>query len=127
MYYVILKADYRRSEISSKKMLFNISHDIKTPMTVLLGYLEIMWINGEITNEMLRKVEQKAENVMELINPFFTLAKIESGDMNIELSRIDICEICRESILDFYEIPFATFQTSFHYILQKSTKFLPIN
>ena len=42
---------------------------------------------------------------MELINPFFTLAKIESGDMNIELSRIDICEICRESILDFYEIP----------------------
>ncbi len=57
MYYVILKADYRRSEISSKKMLSNISHDIKTPMTFLLGYLEIMRINGEITNEMLRKVE----------------------------------------------------------------------
>lgn len=99
-----IKADYRRSEISSKKMLSNISHDIKTPMTVILGYLEIMRINGEITNEMLRKVEQKAENVMELINQFFTLAKIESGDMNIELSKIDICEICRESILDFYEI-----------------------
>ncbi len=98
------KADYRRSEISSKKMLSNISHDIKTPMTVLLGYLEIMRINGETTNEMLRKVEQKAEHVMELINQFFTLAKIESGDMNIELSKIDICEICRESILDFYEI-----------------------
>lgn len=57
MYYVILKADYRRSEISFKKMLSNISHDIKTPMTFLLGYLEIMRINGEITNEMLRKVE----------------------------------------------------------------------
>ena len=57
MYYVILKADYRLSEISSKKMLSNISHDIKTPMTFLLGYLEIMRINGEITNEMLRKVE----------------------------------------------------------------------
>ena len=57
MYYVILKADYRRSEISFKKMLSNISHDIKTPMTFLLGYLKIMRINGEITNEMLRKVE----------------------------------------------------------------------
>ena len=57
MYYVILKADYRRPEISFKKMLSNISHDIKTPMTFLLGYLEIMRINGEITNEMLRKVE----------------------------------------------------------------------
>lgn len=102
--HVKIKADYRRSEIASKKMLSNISHDIKTPMTVILGYLEIMRINGRGTDDMLSKTEQKAKSVMELINQFFTLAKLESGDMNIELSRIDICEICRESILDFYEI-----------------------
>ena len=99
-----VKVDYRRSEIASKKMLSNISHDIKTPMTVILGYLEIMRINGTSTDEMLGKIEQKAENVMELINQFFTLAKLESGDMDIELSRIDVCEVCRESILDFYGI-----------------------
>lgn len=99
-----VKADYCRSEIASKKMLSNISHDIKTPMTVILGYLEIMRINGTSTDEMLGKIEQKAENVMELINQFFTLAKLESGDMDVELSRIDVCEVCRESILDFYGI-----------------------
>ena len=99
-----VKADYCRSEIASKKMLSNISHDIKTPMTVILGYLGIMRINGTSTDEMLGKIEQKAENVMELINQFFTLAKLESGDMDIELSRIDVCEVCRESILDFYGI-----------------------
>ena len=99
-----VKADYCRSEIASKKMLSNISHDIKTPMTVILGYLEIMRTNGTSTDEMLGKIEQKAENVMELINQFFTLAKLESGDMDIELSRIDVCEVCRESILDFYGI-----------------------
>ena len=99
-----VKADYCRSEIASKKMLSNISHDIKTPMTVILGYLEIIRINGKSTDEMLGKIEQKAENVMELINQFFTLAKLESGDMDIELSRIDVCEVCRESILDFYGI-----------------------
>ena len=99
-----VKADYCRSEIASKKMLSNISHDIKTPMTVILGYLEIMRINGTSTDEMLGKIEQKAENVVELINQFFTLAKLESGDMDIELSRIDVCEVCRESILDFYGI-----------------------
>ncbi len=98
------KADYRRTEIASKKMLSNISHDIKTPMTVILGYLEMMRINGTGTDEMLRKTEQKAQNVMELINQFFTLAKLESGDMDIELSGIDVCEVCRESVLDFYEI-----------------------
>lgn len=98
------KADYRRSQMASKRMLSNISHDMKTPMTVVLGYLEIMRINGEITQEMLVKTEQKAQSVMELINQFFTLAKLEAGDIDIELSKVDICEICRESILDFYEI-----------------------
>lgn len=99
-----VKVDYRRSQISAKKMLSNISHDIKTPMTVILGYLEIMRINGDKEDEMLLKVEQKAKRVMELINQFFTLAKLEAGDMELEISRINICEVCRENILDFYEL-----------------------
>ena len=99
-----MKVDYPRSQISAKKMLSNISHDIKTPMTVILGYLEIMRINGDKEDEMLLKVEQKAKRVMELINQFFTLAKLEAGDMEQEISRINICEVCRENILDFYEL-----------------------
>lgn len=99
-----MKVDYRRSQISAKKMLSNISHDIKTPMTVILGYLEIIRINGDKEDEMLLKVEQKAKRVMELINQFFTLAKLEAGDMELEISRINICEVCRENILDFYEL-----------------------
>lgn len=99
-----MKVDYRRSQLSAKKMLSNISHDIKTPMTVILGYLEIMRINGDKEDEMLLKVEQKAKRVMELINQFFTLAKLEAGDMELEISRINICEVCSENILDFYEL-----------------------
>ena len=99
-----VKVDYRRSEISSKKMLSNISYDIKTPMTVILGYLEIMRLNSSGENEMLLKVEQKAQRVMELINQFFTLAKLEAGDTEIEISKIDVCEACRENVLDFYEL-----------------------
>lgn len=99
-----VKVDYRRSEISSKKMLSNISHDIKTPMTVILGYLEIMRLNSSGENEMLLKVEQKAQRAMELINQFFTLAKLEAGDTEITISKIDVCEACRENVLDFYEL-----------------------
>ena len=99
-----VKVDYRRSEISSKKMLSNISHDIKTPMTVILGYLEIMRLNSSGENEMLLKVEQKAQRVMELINQFFTLAQLEAGDTEITISKIDVCEACRENVLDFYEL-----------------------
>ncbi len=98
-----IKRDFRKQEISSKKMLSNISHDIKTPLTVILGYLEIMRLSHS-DDETLQKVEAKAEQVMELINQFFTLAKLEAGDMNIEISKINVSELCRESILSFYDI-----------------------
>lgn len=98
------RAEFLRSERSSKRMLSNVSHDIKTPMTVILGYLEIMRINGGGDLKMLEKVEQRAERVMELVNQFFSLAKLEAGDVDIPLSRIDICEACRENVVDFYEL-----------------------
>ena len=98
-----VKAEFKRSEISSKKMLANISHDIKTPLTVILGYLEIMRLTGA-DGEMLKKVESKAKQVVDLINQFFTLAKLEAGDTNITLSRVNMSELCRESALGFYEI-----------------------
>lgn len=98
-----MKAEFKRGELASKKMLANISHDIKTPLTVILGYLEIMRL-ADADNEMLEKVETKAKQVMDLINQFFTLAKLEAGDTDITISKIDISELCRESALSFYEI-----------------------
>ena len=97
-------ADYRRSEISSKKMLSNISHDIKTPLTVILGYLEIIRLNGGEQRELIDKVEARAKAVSDLVEQFFTLAKLEAGDMEIALSKLELCELCREVVLDFYEI-----------------------
>lgn len=99
-----VEADFCRSEISSRKMLSNISHDMKTPMTVIRGYLEIMRTKGTAEPEMLEKAEQKAQALMELIDSFFSLAKLEAGDTDMTISRMDVCEICRESVLEFYEI-----------------------
>ncbi len=99
-----VEADFCRSEISSRKMLSNISHDMKTPMTVIRGYLEIMRTKGTAEPEMLEKAEQKAQALMELIDSFFSLAKLEAGDTDMTISRLDVCEICRESVLEFYEI-----------------------
>lgn len=98
-----IKIDFKRQEESSKKMLSNISHDIKTPLTVILGYLEIMRLSDK-ENVSLQKVEAKAQQVMELINQFFTLAKLEAGDTQMELIKVNINELCRENILGFYDI-----------------------
>lgn len=98
-----IKKDYRKQEISAKRMLSNISHDMKTPLTVILGYLEMMRMEDD-KNETLQKVEMKARQVLELINQFFTLAKLEAGDLNIEITKLNISELCRENVLGFYEL-----------------------
>lgn len=67
------KADYRRSEIASKKMLSNISHDIKTPMTVILGYLEIMkslFLNCRHRKKISFIPATSISRMMKLKNPF---------------------------------------------------------
>lgn len=110
-----MKAEYRRQKLASKKMLANISHDIKTPLTVILGYLEMLRLergkdaaNDEVVTNAgdatLEKVEAKAKQVAELINQFFTLAKLEAGDMKLEEERLEIGELCRENVLGFYDV-----------------------
>ena len=84
-----ITANFRHSETASKKMLSNISHDIKTPMTVILGYLEIMRLHSPEDTALI-KVEKKA--------------KLEAGDTDITISKVNINEICREAVLDFYGI-----------------------
>ncbi|MBZ9609646.1 sensor histidine kinase [Clostridium estertheticum] len=101
-------ADYLKAEITMKKMLSNISHDLKTPLTVVLGYIETIKLDSNISSEernfLLTKVENKTKEVMKLINKFFDLAKLESGDTDIPLTRINMNEVCRKNILAFYDI-----------------------
>lgn len=101
-------ASYNKTEISMRKMLSNISHDLKTPLTVVLGYIEIMLNDQnrsqEETAELLQKVHGKTVEVLDLIKKFFDLAKLESGDKDIPLTRVNMNEICRKNILNFYEV-----------------------
>ncbi|MDT3762597.1 sensor histidine kinase [Priestia filamentosa] len=100
--------NYNSIELSMRKMLSNISHDLKTPLTVILGYIEIINNDKNLTQEkimnLLKTVNLKTVEVLELINRFFELVKLESGDKKLSSSRIDICEISRKVILDYYEI-----------------------
>ncbi|PFJ83377.1 two-component sensor histidine kinase [Bacillus cereus] len=100
-------ADHAKVEISMRKMLSNISHDLKTPLTVILGYTEMLNRDKTIKEEqqiLLEKVHVKTLEVMELIHKFFDLAKLESGDKAIEITKINMNEVCREKILSFYDL-----------------------
>ena len=101
-------ANYNKTEESMRKMLSNISHDLKTPLTVILGYAEMLAmeekINDEERKELNEKVHVKTNEVLELVNEFFDLAKLEAGDQDIPLTRVNINEICRKNILSFYDV-----------------------
>ncbi|WP_438420869.1 sensor histidine kinase [Bacillus siamensis] len=103
-----IKGNYNSIELSMRKMLSNISHDLKTPLTVILGYIEIINNDKSLTSEkimsLLKTVNLKTVEVLALINRFFELVKLESGDKKLNYSRIDICEVSRKIILDYYEI-----------------------
>ncbi|WEZ07071.1 sensor histidine kinase [Priestia flexa] len=101
-------ANYNNIELSMRKMLSNISHDLKTPLTVILGYSEIINndknLSAEKVMSLLKTINLKTVEVLDLINRFFELVKLESGDKKLNSSRVDICEISRKIILDYYEI-----------------------
>ncbi|MNO13549.1 Alkaline phosphatase synthesis sensor protein PhoR [compost metagenome] len=96
------------TEISIRRMLSNISHDLKTPLTVVLGYIETIQLDPKMPDEerimLLSKVQTKATEVSGLIQQFFDLAKLESGDQNLPLTRVCMNEVCRKNILSFYDI-----------------------
>lgn len=100
--------DYREKEISIRKMLSNISHDLKTPLTVILGYIETLNVKQNLDNEerkiLLSKVQDKTLEIVQLINKFFHLSKLESGDKDIPITRINMNEVCRKNILNYYDM-----------------------
>ncbi|MFC5406517.1 sensor histidine kinase [Cohnella soli] len=100
-------ANFLKMEQSMRKMISNISHDLKTPLTVVLGYIETINLDPDMNVEerkvLLSKVHAKANEVLELIRQFFDLARLESGDKPIPISRIRINDICAKNMLAFYD------------------------
>ncbi len=101
-------ADYSKTEIAMRKMLSNISHDLKTPLTVILGTIETINMGDSIDSSerkvLLSNIENKAKEVLELIRKFFDLARLESGDKEITVTRVNIKEIYLKNLLCFYDI-----------------------
>jgi signal transduction histidine kinase len=104
----LAKANYANQEKEMRNMLSNISHDLKTPLTVVLGYSETLLHSSSLTDAerrvMTEKIQDKAQEVLRLMHSFFDLAKLESGDRELELSRVNISELCRVKMLSFYEL-----------------------
>lgn len=84
------------------------SHDLRTPLTVILGYVEKLMMDQSMSEEerdkIILQLHNKTVSVITLLNKYFDLVKLESGDYTIPLGRICINEVCRKNVLDFYDL-----------------------
>lgn len=100
-------ANFMKVEQSMRKMVSNISHDLKTPLTVVLGYIEMVYDDPDMKPEdrqmLLSKVYNKANEVLELLRQFFDLARLESGDKRVNLSPVNLNDVCETNMLAFYD------------------------
>ncbi len=82
-----------------KELIANISHDLRTPLTMIKGYSEMMRdIPGENTPENVQAIIDETERLSELVNDLLDLSKIESGTKTFELEEFDLTLAVNEVI-----------------------------
>ncbi|WP_160689811.1 HAMP domain-containing sensor histidine kinase [Clostridium sp. C2-6-12] len=90
-------------ENTLKQGIANMSHDLRTPLTSIIGYLKLLE-NDEIDKEeALAVLKNKTNKLNVLINDFFDLASVESEDYELDIKRINLTNILQEEILALYE------------------------
>lgn len=93
-------------QIERKKMITNISHDLRTPLTSLLGYVEVIKYNDNLSKEEQEEyisiIESKGNNLRNLMDEFFELSKLEANDIELKKEKFNLSEIIRQSIILFY-------------------------
>ena len=78
-----------------------ISHDLRTPLTSVMGYLELTLENEELPETergYLRVVERNAGRLMHLVNDLLFVARLEAGEMDIHFAELDLGEIVRQAV-----------------------------
>ncbi|WP_434297307.1 sensor histidine kinase [Clostridium sporogenes] len=90
-------------ENTLKQGIANMSHDLRTPLTSIIGYLKLLE-NDEIDKkEALDILKNKTNKLNILINDFFELASIESEDYKLDMIKVNLTNIVRDEILSLYE------------------------
>ena len=96
--------NYAAGELSrvdklQKELIANISHDLRTPLTMITGYSEVMRdIPGENTPENVQVIIDEAEHLSALVNDLLDLSRVQSGVRRAIPERFDLTETVRKTI-----------------------------
>ncbi|MFN5203968.1 MAG: response regulator [Pseudanabaena sp.] len=92
-----------KANMAKSQFLANMSHKLRTPLNAILGITEGLQdqIFGEINEEQIKAcqiLENSAYHLLSLINDILDVAKIESGQINLEYSIVSVDQLCQTSL-----------------------------
>ena len=102
--------DFNRNQKVILQIFTNISHDLRTPITVLKGYIEMLYLQSQkedlppAIHATIEKMQRNSQELVHSVNNLFNLAKIQSGDMVFHIQKVNLTQVCHEIILEFYTI-----------------------
>lgn len=95
-----------KDERMQADLITNVSHDIKTPLTSIINYVNLLK-REKITQEpvcgYIEVLDAKAQRLKQLTDDLLEASKISSGNITLENSRLDLTELVRQSVGEFSE------------------------
>ena len=95
-------------EVKSQRMrtelITNVSHDLKTPLTAIITYIDLLKeenITQEQRKEYVNTLERKSLRLKVLIEDLFEVSKANSGSVTLEPVPVDICNLMRQVYLEY--------------------------
>lgn len=95
-----------RANRSYRESITGISHDIRTPLTSMKGYVQLLEHPGtskEKKEQYLRTVERRMEDLTELLNQLFEYARLEAGELELNREKLNVTNLFAETVSMFYE------------------------
>jgi len=88
-----------KSDRLQKELIANISHDLRTPLTMITGYSEVMRdIPGENTPENMQVIIDEANRLSELVGDLLDLSRLQAGASDLNIERFNLTETLRETM-----------------------------
>lgn len=89
-----------KSERLKTELITNVSHDIRTPLTSIITYVDLLKVENdpEKMAEYIEVLDQKSKRLKHLTDDLFEAAKASSGSMPVQLERIDIVSLLTQGI-----------------------------
>ncbi|NOY43314.1 MAG: PAS domain S-box protein [Planctomycetes bacterium] len=102
-----LKQAIEHAEVANQaksEFLANMSHEIRTPMTAILGYTELLFEGGDLSNapphrlKAINAIRNNANHLLTIINDILDMSKIEAGKMSVERVETHPAQIIEEVV-----------------------------